>query len=78
MYTITQENILTAGGFNPIGIQGNFAVYGPIVFIDNQMGVLIVSTVGDKVELIGNVNYPLELPGMTSSIRFVNTELLII
>ena len=42
------------------------------------MDVLIVSTVGDKIELIGKVNYPLELPGMTTVIKLVGTDLLII
>ena len=59
-------------------IIGNFNIFGPIVFIENQMEVLIVSTAGDKVELIKTTRYPLELTGMTTLIKLVGRELLLI
>lgn len=42
------------------------------------MEALIISTVGDIIELKGTISYPLELPGMTTLIKLVGSEFLII
>lgn len=47
---ITHSDVKNDGGFYPIGITGNFTVHGPIVFINNQMEVLILSTAADRIE----------------------------
>lgn len=60
--------------FFPVGVVGDFATYGPIIFINNQMNVLIVQTSGDKPVYLSNVQMQ-GTAGTTAVIFIVSDDL---
>lgn len=51
-----------SNGFQPIAVTGNYEMYGPVLFINNQVEFIIVSTLNDIVRFVSATEFPLTSP----------------
>ena len=65
-------------GFSPLEVVGNYDLFGPVIFVNNQLEFVIISILNNKVRLVSATRFPLTAPGLSSSIKIAGDQLVVV
>jgi hypothetical protein len=77
LYAITQQQLTTVNAFFPAGVIGDFSTFGPIIFINNQIEVLVVQTTEDIPVLLSTISL-LGYAGVKTQLFLVGQDLVVV
>lgn len=75
---ISNEILGLPEGFSPLEVVGNFELFGPVIFINNQLEFVIVSILKNVPRLVSTTRFPLTAPGLTSSMKIAADQLVVV
>ena len=61
-----------------MGVVGNSALFGPCIFVNNQLEVVIISMLSDVPKLVSATPFPLGTPGISSYIVLSGETLVVV
>lgn len=75
---ISNRELGLVEGFSPLEVVGNFDIFGPLLFINNQLEVVIISIKHYAPNLISTTRFPLTMPQLSTNIFLTGENLIVV